>query len=115
MRGLIGRGLFRAGKYEEAIAAYKKTIELKNDSGAAHANLADAYRQLRKYAEAEGAYNLAAIFIKDDAELYSNWGFCLGKLQKWDNAVARLNQAIALSADHIDYTISVGLITTRRR
>ena len=59
---------------------------------------------MKRCGEANGSYNLAAVFIKDDAELYSNWGFCLGKVQKWDNAITRLNQALALSSDYIDYT-----------
>ncbi|MCY7345485.1 MAG: tetratricopeptide repeat protein [Pyrinomonadaceae bacterium] len=100
----LGAVNYEKGNYEEAIAAYKESNRLKNDSGEAHANLADAYRQLKRFGEANGEYGLAAIFIKNDAELYSNWGFCLGKVRKWDSAVLRLNEAIALSADHIDYT-----------
>ncbi len=100
----MGAIYYEQEKYTDAIATYKEVVKLKNDLGAAHANLADSYRQSKRYGEANGSYNLAAIFIKDDAELYSNWGFCLGKVNQWDNAVTRLNQAIALSADHIDYT-----------
>lgn len=100
----LGAVNYEKGNYEDAIAAYKESNRLKNDSGEAHANLADAYRQLKRFGEANGEYGLAAIFIKNDAELYSNWGFCLGKVRKWDSAVLRLNEAIALSADHIDYT-----------
>jgi superkiller protein 3 len=95
---------YEQGKYEDAVAAYREATRIKNDSGEAYANLADAYRQLKRCGEANGAYSIAAAFIKNDAELYSNWGFCLGKVNKWDNAVTRLNEAIALSADHIDYT-----------
>jgi tetratricopeptide (TPR) repeat protein len=100
----LGSAYYEQGKFEDAIAAYKQVVRLKNDSGEAHANLADAYRQLKRYGEANGSYQLASMFIKDDAELYSNWGFTLGKVNKWDNAVTQLNKAIALSADHIDYT-----------
>jgi superkiller protein 3 len=100
----LGVAYYEQGKYEEAIAAYKETVRLKNDLGEAHANLADSYRQLKRYGEANGSYSIAANFIKDDAELYSNWGFCLGMVNKWDNAITSLNKALALSADHIDYT-----------
>lgn len=100
----LGVLYYEQGKYEEAIAAYKEATKLKNDSGEAHANLADAYRQTNRCGFANGAYSIAANFIKNDAELYSNWGFCLGKERSWDNAVKRLNEALALSADHIDYT-----------
>jgi tetratricopeptide (TPR) repeat protein len=100
----LGAAEYKRENYVESIAAYTETNRLKNDIGAAHANLADAYRQLKEYGKANGEYTLAAVFIKDDAELYSNWGFCLGKVQKWNNAILRLNEGLALSADHIDYT-----------
>ncbi len=100
----IGAAEYEQKNYDASINAYKETVRLKNDSGEAHANLADAFRQAKRYGEANGEYGLAAVFIKDDAELYSNWGFCLGIVQKWDNAVVRLNQALSLSADYIDYT-----------
>ncbi|MBA4123292.1 MAG: tetratricopeptide repeat protein [Acidobacteria bacterium] len=100
----LGAAEYERENYVEAIKAYTETNRLKNDIGAAHANLADAYRQLKEYDKANGEYSIAAVFIKDDAELYSNWGFCLGKVQKWNNAILRLNEAVALSADHIDYT-----------
>ncbi len=100
----LGAAEYEQGNYLESIAAYKETTRLKNDSGEAHANLADAFRQLKRYGEANGEYTLAEIFIKNDAELYSNWGFCLGKVQNWNVAVQQLNKAIALSADYIDYT-----------
>ncbi|MBA2735399.1 MAG: tetratricopeptide repeat protein, partial [Pyrinomonadaceae bacterium] len=100
----LGAAEYERENYVESIAAYTETNRLKNDIGVAHANLADAYRQLKEYEKANGEYSIAAVFIKDDAELYSNWGFCLGKVQKWNNAIQRLNEGLALSADHIDYT-----------
>jgi len=100
----LGAAEYERENYVESIAAYTETNRLKNDIGAAHANLADAYRQLKEYGKANGEYSIAAVFIKDDAELYSNWGFCLGKVLKWNNAIQRLNEGLALSADHIDYT-----------
>jgi tetratricopeptide (TPR) repeat protein len=100
----LGAAEYERENYSEAIAAYTETNRLKNDIGAAHANLADAYRQLKRYGEANGEYSIAAVFIKDDAELYNNWGFCLGKVQKWNNAIQRLNEGLALSADYIAYT-----------
>jgi len=101
---------YERGNYEEAVANYLKATKIRNDSGEAHANLADAYRQLKRYGEANGSYDLAVIFLKQkdaekiDAELYSNWGFCLGKVMKWDSAIVRLNEAIAKSDDYIDHT-----------
>ncbi len=100
----LGVTYYEQEKYDDSITAYREAIRVNNANGEAYANLADAYRQMKRYGEANGTYSIAATFIKDDAELFSNWGFCLGKVDKWDVAITTLNKAIALSADHIDYT-----------
>lgn len=111
----LGVANYNRGRYEDAVAAYKQVLRIKNDYGRAHANLADVYRQMAMdskdkvkrtelFGLANGEYTLATVWIKDDAELYSNWGFCLGRVAKWDVAVERLNTAVALSPDASDYS-----------
>lgn len=106
---------FNLGNYQAAADDYKKVIRLKNDYGQAYANLADVYRLMAmesKVAEtrkanfelANSQYTLAAVYIKDDPELYSNWGFCLGAVYKWDVAAERLNTAVAIKPDAADYS-----------
>jgi tetratricopeptide (TPR) repeat protein len=120
----LGVANYNRGRYEEAVNAYKQVIRIKSDYGQAHANLADVYRQMAMDAKdqkkkreyfglANGSYTLAELFlkgnndldsIKQKAEFYSNWGFCLGQVEKWDNAVKRLNTAVELSPDASDYS-----------
>ena len=107
----LGVAYYNGKKYEEAINAYKQTIRLKNDMGEAHANLADVYRQLNRFEDAISEYRLAVAFIKNDAELYSKYGYVAGKLAAnsakkgyWDTAIDNLTKALALSSDFIDYT-----------
>lgn len=107
----LGVAYYNIKKYEEAIAAYKQTIKLKNTMGEAHANLADVYRQLNRLDEAISEYRLAVAFIKDDAELYSKFGYVAGRIAAnpakrsyWDLAIENLTKALALSSDFIDYT-----------
>lgn len=95
---------YNRGNYPEAESAYKKVIELDANHPDAHANLASVYRQMKKYAAANGEYKIAAEYIKDDADLFSEWGFCLGKVDEWEKAIARLQTASNLSPDAIDYT-----------
>lgn len=95
---------YNQGNYEGALTAYKEVVRLQNTNGAAHANLADTYRQLDRAGAAEGSYRLAVAFVKDDAELYSKYGYILGRQSKWSSAIDALNKAIALSPDAIDYT-----------
>lgn len=68
-------------------------------------NLGDAYLRLGRFGEAEGSYRLATVFIKTDAEIYSKFGYVLGKQFKWNGAIDALNKAIAIKAAHyVDYT-----------
>lgn len=107
----LGVAYYNSEKYEDAINAYKQTVRLKNDYGQAHANLADSYRQLKKYDEAIGEYRIATAFLKDDADLYSKYGFVAGRVAAipgrssfWNTAVDNLKKAVDLSPDYIDYT-----------
>ena len=100
----LGVSNYNHGNWQEAETAYLKVIELDSENASAHANLASVYRQMEKFAEANGEYKLAAVQIKDDPDLFSEWGFCLGKVSDWDKAIARLQTAKELSPDTIDYT-----------
>jgi len=107
----LGVAYYNSKQYEEAVNAYKQTIKLKNTMGEAHANLADVYRQMNKLDEAVGEYRLAVAFIKDDAELYSKFGYVAGRIAAnpakrsyWNMAIDNLTKALALSSDFVDYT-----------
>lgn len=102
----FGLGVIYYGQknYQEALKNYLQVVQLQNTNGEAHANLADVYREMKDFGKAEGEYRLATAFIKDDAELFSKYGYVLGKQLKWNSAITELNKAIALSSDSLDYT-----------
>lgn len=93
---------YNRGDYANAEKSYKEAIRIDPDYYRAHANLASTYRQTERYAEANAEYKLAEVGIKDDPDLYLEWGFCLGKTNEWDKAVARLDQAHKLSPAAVD-------------
>ncbi|MDQ3179690.1 MAG: tetratricopeptide repeat protein, partial [Acidobacteriota bacterium] len=95
---------YNRGNYTEAVNAFKEVTRLKNDNWEGYVNLGDAYRKLGNWGEAEGVYRIAALFIKDDAELYSSYGFVLGAQNKWDGAITKLNSAVSRSPNVLDYT-----------
>ena len=93
---------YNAGDYRNAEASYKQVIRIQPNNYQAHAHLASTYRQQERYADANAEYRLAEQGIKDNADLYSEWGFCLGKTNEWDKAAQRLETAHKLNPDAVD-------------
>ena len=99
----LGVAYYNKGDYANAATAYQQTIQNDKDNGQAHANLASTFRQLERYPEANAEYKVAANTVKTP-DLYSEWGYCLGKVSDWEKAVARLNTAQQMSPSAIDNT-----------
>jgi tetratricopeptide (TPR) repeat protein len=76
----------------------------------------DAERK-KNYQLSESEYQLAVALAERDAkdpkkkvdpqalaDLYSKYGFILGRLFKWDATISTLNKALAINPDSVDYT-----------
>jgi tetratricopeptide (TPR) repeat protein len=107
----LGVAYFNRDRLPEAIDAYKQAIKLNPNYAEAHANLADIYRLSNKLDEAIAEYRWATNFIKDDAELYSKFGYVAARRavtpaykNYWKVATDNFEKAVALSPDFIDYT-----------
>jgi len=100
----MGVVYYNTGDYQDSATAYQQAIKYDSTDAQAHANLASAYRQLERYPEANAEYKTASVTINKDPDLYSEWGFCLGKTNEWGKAVARTLTAQELSPTPIDYT-----------
>lgn len=107
----LGVAHFNRDNYPEAIDAYKNAIKLKPTYGEAYANLGDVYRLDKKWDEAIGAYRMATTFIKDDAELFSKYGYVSarravtpGYQNYWNTAIQNLEKAVQIAPEYIDYT-----------
>lgn len=100
----LGVLAYNRGDYATAVNAYLRVIELDPASAQAHANLASTYRQMERFAEANAQYRAAHDKgIDKDADLFSEWGYCLGQTKEWDKAMVRLDTAKELSPTAIDY------------
>ena len=97
----LGVAYYNAGDYKNAAIFYENAVKADPKNYQAHANLASTYRQLERYPEANAEYAVASNGIKT-ADLYSEWGFCLGKTNEWDKAAERLQTARELSPTAID-------------
>jgi tetratricopeptide (TPR) repeat protein len=100
----MGVAYYNTGHYQDAVGAYQEAIKYDSTDAQAHANLASSYRQLEKYPEANKEYWAASTTIKNDPDLHSEWGYCLGKTNEWDKAVAQTITARQLSPTPIDDT-----------
>jgi superkiller protein 3 len=100
----LGVIAYNKGDYNSALAAYQNVVRIDPNNYAAQANLASTYRQKERYPEANAAYKAAEPGYTKSADHYSEWGFCLGKTNEWDKAVARLLTARDLDPTAVDNT-----------
>jgi len=99
----LGVAYYNAGDYNNAAEAYQQTIKYDPENAQAHANLASTYRQQEKYPEANAQYKEAEDHgIKNDPNLYNEWGYCLGKTKEWDKSEARLQEARQIGNSAVD-------------
>ena len=100
----IGVAAYNSGDYANALTAYQNVVRIDPANYAAQANLASTYRQLERYPEANASYKAAEPGYTKSPDHYSEWGFCLGKTNEWDKAIARLLTARDLDPTAVDNT-----------
>lgn len=91
-----GLELFRSGKFEAAVNAYKQAIKLKQDYSEAYYNLGDAYFQLSLYKQAIDAYKRAVRYQPEFAPTHNNMGTAYFKLGEHKKAIESYKEAIRL-------------------
>lgn len=90
----------RSGKYEDAITAYTKAIELQPEYSAAYNNRGLSYKNLGKYAEAIEDYTTAIRINPNYAIAYNNRGLVNKTIGKYDEAIADYEKAIELNPNY---------------
>jgi tetratricopeptide (TPR) repeat protein len=89
----LGNRLLDKKRPNDAIAEYKKAIDIKKNNVVAQNNWGIALYYLGKYAEAIEAYKTAIKYDKDFANAYYNWGIALNRLEEKLNRLAnKLNR-----------------------
>lgn len=105
-----GRQLFQDGKYDEAIAAYKKCIQMDPGFDYAYGSLAYIYYELKKYNEAVPLYKKAIELNPSDSFYYSELGMTYIKMGQNDNAVEVMKKAVELSPLECEYYINLAIV-----
>ena len=97
----------RAG-YDEAVACYRRALELKPDYAEAHNNLGNALKDQGKLDEAVACYRRALELKPDYAEAHNNLGNALKEQGKLDEAVACYRRALELKPDYAEAHNNLG-------
>ena len=84
------------GNYEEAIADYNKAIDLDQNYIGPYRSRGDLQLHLKQYAAAIATYTEVIRLEPNDANLYSNRGVAKNLLNKPDEALIDLNEAIRI-------------------
>ena len=95
----LGNFLQESGRFDEAVAAYKKAVELNPNFSWSYHSLGDVLLKLEKWEEAVSAYKKAVELNPDFSWSYHNLGDALLKLRQWEEAAAAYRCEIALNSD----------------
>lgn len=103
-----GNQLLEEGNLEEAIAAYRRAIELNPDLSWSHHNLGEALAKLGKLEEAIAAFRRAIELNPDFSWSYHHLGDALDRQQQWEKAVVAFRRAIELNPEHFGSYVGLG-------
>jgi tetratricopeptide (TPR) repeat protein len=96
-------------RYDEAIAAYKKSLEIQPAFEDAHNNLGFALGKIGRHNEAIAYYRMALKIKPDLVEAHNNLGNSLAEIGKADEAIEHYEIALAKNPKHADAHNNYGI------
>ena len=109
----LGYALVKAGKQDEAIAAYKRATELMPRYATPYNNIGNGYKRKGEYAVALRWYDRAIERDKRYADAYHNRGEALAALDRRSEAIASFEKAVELDARNGKYRNSYAIALHR--
>ena len=97
----IGLVALKQARWKEAMEALRTAAEKGGSRPAVMHNLAFAFEQLGRYAEADSAYSEAATRARNDPRVYLGWGINTLKQGDHTSAAGRLDRARELFGAHV--------------
>lgn len=80
----LGLRYMQQGNYEVAMNKFKRALSYDKHYGPAHHYIAELYRRLERYEEADDHYRDALAYTRDDYSLYNNYGVFLCGRGRYD-------------------------------
>jgi len=107
-----GLAFYDQGKYDDALKALDKAIELNPSITTAYTAWIRKGSMLNaqmKYGEAIAAYDKAIVLNPKLADAWYNKGLTLGNLGKYDEAIQAFNKAIEIDPKNVDFGFNKGM------
>jgi len=104
-----GQLLYSENKYEEALEAFNKVLEMNSEDEFALSKKGLALGRLGKHEEALEAFNMALKANPKNKSAISNKGAALGILGKYEEALETLNLALEINPKHESALFNKGL------
>lgn len=105
----LGLDFLAKGDYEQAIAAFKKSLELHADYKETFYYLGNAYFKVKDYKEATNAYLSAITAEPENADAYFEIGLCYAGQEKHDEAMRSFKKALELDPNNGEIYYSLGV------
>ena len=102
--------LFKAGRYEEAAAAYREILTSNPNLAAIHFNLGNCAYNLGRFKEAIANYAEAVRIKPDLFEAYTNMANVYGKLRRFSEAIPLFEKAAQAYPENARLLSALGLL-----
>jgi tetratricopeptide (TPR) repeat protein len=109
----FGNVLCKQRKFNDAVAHYRRAIELAPDNVAAMRLLGTALYDAGRVGEAVEVYRRASVLDPSDVVILSNLGACLTGCERFEAAIAACEEALALDPDFAPAHVNLGIIHER--
>jgi tetratricopeptide (TPR) repeat protein len=95
-----GNTLYNLNRFEEALTAYDRAINLRPDYAEVWQEKAKTLYELKKYSESQSAYDKAIELKPDYLEAWTGRGYALDKLQKSERAIDSFENALKIQPEY---------------
>src|SRR5205807_527803 len=110
----LGLALKNQGQLDQAIAHYRRAINIWPDYVEAHYNLGGAYIEKGEFDEALAEYRRAIEIRPDEADSHNNYGSALRELKQFDQAEIEYKRALSLRPQYVDARLNLGSLLLQR-